>query len=374
MVTSPLYEIAGPNLGDLLRFLGPFANTVYLLRGKLETPLSSIPDDTKQLILNTDLIRVIKKNLNIMSRLVSYGLSQLIVTRFLLGLGRKVEVVLFYQSGLGVPALAARTMQKKVLVYFGGSGYRSLQAGNLQDKLLSLLIFAEEAIMAALANKVIVVTRQVAIPISKSRVFEAPTRLLDQKFFQRYRGRRGRSDNKVVVGYVGRLSPEKGVEELVDAFPLIVAKIPSAELLLVGDGPLKHKIEAKITEYSLQSRVSLTGWVSNVEAYLNKMSLIVLPSKTEGLPTILLEAIACKTPVLASMVGATPSIIKEDKTGFLLKSLELEYIAEKIIDLSGKPEVLRNVSSKAYVWLKENYSAKTASDSWSKVFESITRT
>lgn len=364
-----MYEIAGPNLGDLLRLLAPFAKTVYLLRGKLETPIFLDLDNTKQVVVNTSLIREIKRNFNMVTRVVSYGLSQLMVARILLEPRHEPEIVLFYQSSGVIPALVARVMQKKVLIYVGGSGFRSLQAGRFQDRLLSFFLYVEEAVMAGLAHKVVTVTRQIAIPVSESKIFEAPTRFLDQKFFKTYR--RKKSDNKFVVGYVGRLSAEKGIEELVDAFPIVVAKIPSARLLLVGDGPLKYKIEAKISEHSLQSRVSMTCWVNNVEAYLSKMTLIVLPSKTEGLPSILLEAMACKTPVLASMVGAIPSIIKEDETGFLLRSLEPEYIAERIIDLSGKPELLRNVSSKAYTWLIENYTAKIASDLWSKVFESI---
>jgi glycosyltransferase involved in cell wall biosynthesis len=136
---------------------------------------------------------------------------------------------------------------------------------------------------------------------------------------------------------------------------------------------MKRRIEARLSEPNIRGKILITGWVNNVQTYLNEMSLLVLPSKTEGLPNILLEAMACKTPVLASIVGAVPSIIKEDETGFLLRSLESDYLAERIIYLSGKPELLRNVSSKAYVWLRENYSAKTASDSWSRVFDSITR-
>lgn len=372
-MTSPLYEIAGPNLIDLLKLLAPFANSVYLLRGKLQTPIYGIPDDIKQVIVNTDLMRRIKKNYNMVTRLASYGLAQLIVARHLVRIGQDSEVVLFYQSGLAIPAVTARARRKKVLVYAGGSGYRSLLAGKMQDKLLSLLLYAEEVIMATLAHKVIAVTRHIQIPVSESKVIEAPTRLLDDTFFEKYR-RKKRPDGKVVVGYVGRFSPEKGVEELAEAFSIVVAKIPSARFLLVGDGPLKQKIEARLSERNnIRGKVQITGWVNNVQTYLLEMSLLVLPSKTEGLPNIILEAMACKTPVLASMVGAIPFILEEEVTGFLLRSLEPDYMAERIIDLCNKPELLQNVSSKAYVWLKENYSATTASDSWSKVFDSITR-
>lgn len=370
-MTSPLYEIAGPNLTDLLKLLAPFADSVSLLRGKFQTPISGIPVDTKQAIVNTDLIRRIKKNSNMVTRLVSYGLSQLIVARHLVEIGQAPEVVLFYQSGLAIPTLAARARQKKVLVYVGGSGYRSLLAGKLQDKLLSLLLYAEEAIMAALAHKVIAVTRHIQMPVSESKVLEAPTRLLDDAFFQKYK-REKEPDGKVVVGYVGRLSPEKGVEQLVDAFSIVVAKIPSARFLLVGDGPLKRKIEARLSELNnIRDRILITGWVNNVQTYLNEMSLLVLPSKTEGLPNIIFEAMACKTPVLASMVGAIPFIIKEDETGFLLRSLKPEYIAERIVYLSSRSELLRDVSAKAFIWIKKNYSAETPYNSWSRIFESI---
>jgi len=243
----------------------------------------------------------------------------------------------------------------------------------MQDKLLSLLLYAEEVIMATLAHKVIAVTRHIQIPVSESKVIEAPTRLLDDTFFEKYR-RKKRPDGKVVVGYVGRFSPEKGVEELAEAFSIVVAKIPSARFLLVGDGPLKQKIEARLSERNnIRGKVQITGWVNNVQTYLLEMSLLVLPSKTEGLPNIILEAMACKTPVLASMVGAIPFILEEEVTGFLLRSLTPEYMAERIVYLSSRSELLRDVSAKAFVWIKKNCSAETSYDSWSKVFDTITR-
>lgn len=370
VLISPFYEIAGPNLCDLLKLLIPFAETIYLLRGELKIPLHETCSNIKHVILNSNLVKRIRKKNGILARAISYGIAQVVVAKILLELRKQIDVILIYQSEAAISAFVARFMRKKVLVYVGGSGFKSFQAGKLPDKLLSLPLLIAEAIMMMLAHKIIMISRRVFVPLSLSKkILVAPTRLLDEEFFQRYRKRK--NEKELVIGYVGRLSHEKGVEELVNALPLIIAKLPTVKLLIVGDGPLRQKIEAKLSENNIRDSVLITGWINDVEAYLNEMSLLILPSKTEGQPNILFEAIACETPVLVSAVGGVPDIIKEGKTGFLLKSLKAKHIAERIIDLLNHPESLKSVSVEALAYLKENYDAKNAHDAWLRVFESL---
>jgi glycosyltransferase involved in cell wall biosynthesis len=101
------------------------------------------------------------------------------------------------------------------------------------------------------------------------------------------------------------------------------------------------------------------------------MKLLVLPSFTEGLPNILLEAMACGTPVLATPVGAIKDIIKESETGFLLKSDDPIHIAERIIELLNNPELLEEVSIKAYNYVRENFSFEKTLDAWRKILSEL---
>jgi glycosyltransferase involved in cell wall biosynthesis len=76
---------------------------------------------------------------------------------------------------------------------------------------------------------------------------------------------------------------------------------------------------------------------------------------------------ACETPVLATPVGAIPDIIRDGETGFLLKSNDPKYIAEKIVDLLNKPELLEKVSKNAYKWVRENFSEEKTLESWRRI-------
>jgi glycosyltransferase involved in cell wall biosynthesis len=289
------------------------------------------------------------------------------MAKILLGSLRRFDFTLFYQSEATIHVLLARVMRRRVIVYMGGSGFKTLHAGGLQDKLLSLPLLIGERLMSILAHKIILVTPQIAVSASLSKIFVAPTRLFDKEFFSTYQMTKKLAERETTVGYVGRFVPEKGVERLVDAFSYVVTRLPGVRLLLIGDGPSRLKIEAKIFKYGLEKSVLITSWVNNVELYLNKVKLLVLPSSTEGLPNVLLEAMACGTPVLAPPVGAIPDIIKEGETGFLLKSNDPKHIAERIIELLNKPDLLEKVSVNAYNYVRENFNFEKTLDAWRKI-------
>lgn len=94
-------------------------------------------------------------------------------------------------------------------------------------------------------------------------------------------------------------------------------------MLIGGDGELKESIAASLQEQGVTARVELPGWISHddLPRYLNQLRLLVLPSYTEGLPNIMLEAMACGTPVLATPVGAIPDVIIDGRTGFVMDNM-----------------------------------------------------
>jgi glycosyltransferase involved in cell wall biosynthesis len=139
-------------------------------------------------------------------------------------------------------------------------------------------------------------------------------------------------DRPPLIGYIGRLSGEKGVQHFAQALPAILSDRQDLRVLIGGDGPLKELIEASLQERGVTTRVDLPGWISHddLPRYLNQLRLLVLPSYTEGLPNIMLEAMACGTPVLATPVGAIPDVIIDGKTGFIMENNSPECIAENV--------------------------------------------
>lgn len=103
-----------------------------------------------------------------------------------------------------------------------------------------------------------------------------------------------------LIAYVGRLSPEKNVLTLVKTFGEIVESMSDVYLVIVGDGVLRRKIERVVREMQIQDRVFLLGYVFNIAPILEKLNCLVLPSRSEGLPQIVLEAWSFGVPVVAS--------------------------------------------------------------------------
>jgi glycosyltransferase involved in cell wall biosynthesis len=282
---------------------------------------------------------------------------------------KNLELVLAYQVVSLLPFGISRMLRKRNLVYIGGSIYESFfQFGSGRViPYASLLLWK---LMIKLADLVIVPTFAVAklSKLESSNIHEAPTRLFDPPFFKRYTIKKSFRERELVIGCVGRLTAEKNVLALAEAFQIMRRLIPNIRLLIVGDGPFRKKIERLDNG---KKTVSVTGWVENVEDYLNEMKLLILPSKIEGLPNVILEAIACGTPVIATSVGAIPDIIKDGETGFLLKSNDPRHIAERIIELLNKPDLLEKVSINAYKYVRENFSCEKTLEAWRRILSKL---
>jgi glycosyltransferase involved in cell wall biosynthesis len=139
------------------------------------------------------------------------------------------------------------------------------------------------------------------------------------------------ADAELVV-YVGRLVPEKGLRELLDAAALLVPQRPRLRLALVGDGPMRAELEARLAaDPSL--RVALPGALGpqEVARWMAASDLVTLPSYSEGHPNVLVEALACGRPVVATPVGGIPEVVDAD-CGLLVPAREPAALADGLRD------------------------------------------
>ena len=131
---------------------------------------------------------------------------------------------------------------------------------------------------------------------------------------------------------IGRLCEQKGQLLLVEAAARLKAKGVGFELVLVGDGPMRPDIEAVIAEHGLGSCVRITGWLSGqgVRGELEACRLMVLPSFAEGLPVVIMEAMALRRPVLTTAIAGIPELVRDGETGFLVPAGDIEQLVAKI--------------------------------------------
>jgi len=142
------------------------------------------------------------------------------------------------------------------------------------------------------------------------------------------------TDSETVrICYVGRLSEEKGVGLLLDAMRLVHSQRPSAKLTIVGTGPMAEQLGACADEAALGGCVEFRGYMRNSFEALGQADVFVLPSRSEGCPIVILEAMAMGLPVVATAVGGSVELVRHDETGLLVPYGEPQLLAQALIGL-----------------------------------------
>ncbi|TYC62730.1 glycosyltransferase [Marinobacter sp. BW6] len=174
----------------------------------------------------------------------------------------------------------------------------------------------------------------------------------------------------VILG-VGRLSREKGFDRLISAFSEFRKHSPTSGLVIVGEGKLRHQLEALIAELDIQDDVLMPGYCSTVPALLRQSQVLVMPSLTEGLPITLLEAISLKVPVVASAVGEIPKVLGDGKGGKLLRDLEPSTIAGAVEQTINDEERSRLRTEWAYEAVVKDFSSAAMAASYLEFYERV---
>ena len=133
---------------------------------------------------------------------------------------------------------------------------------------------------------------------------------------------------------VGRLSPEKGHLILLDAFATLQNRNPNAHLFLAGDGPMRPAIETHVASLGLSDAVTLMGWTDaqGIKEKLSETTVLVQPSFIEGLPVVIMEALARRRPVISTFVGGIPELVRPGENGWLVPAGEPDALAEAMIE------------------------------------------
>lgn len=149
-----------------------------------------------------------------------------------------------------------------------------------------------------------------------------------------------------IILFVGTLKNVKGIKYLIKAINIVKEKGLKTKLLLIGDGEQKKELEKLSDKLNLKENVNFIGRVNNKEIYKYMVAsdIFVLPSLSEGLPVVILEAMASGLPIIATKVGGVPEILKDKENGFLVDPKNSEQIAEKIIHLISNDNIRESIS------------------------------
>ena len=158
-----------------------------------------------------------------------------------------------------------------------------------------------------------------------------------------------------IVCAVGRLSPEKGFNHLIDAARQVVDREPSVGFVVLGDGPLRDSLAGQIARLNLQGRVVLAGFRDDLDRLVPQSDLLVQSSLTEGLPNVVLEAFAGAVPVVATDVGGTGEVVEETLSGYLVPPGDAAALARRIVDALGSETRRRAMGQRARRRVEEDF-------------------
>ena len=144
------------------------------------------------------------------------------------------------------------------------------------------------------------------------------------------KARLGLDPRRPLVGAVGRLSPEKGFDVLIDAVDRLLAGGHDLDLAIVGEGDDRSRLEARIAASRLGGRVSLLGFRADTADLYEAMDVFALSSYREGLPNVVLEALALEVPVVATRIAGVPRLIHDEANGLLVESGSADELAGAI--------------------------------------------
>jgi len=181
----------------------------------------------------------------------------------------------------------------------------------------------------------------------------------------------GLSEQSRMIGIIARLSFPKNHKLLFDAFQLIQEQYKDIYLLCIGDGPLRDELNIYARKLGIQDSVIFTGIRNDIPECLSMLDVLVLPSLWEGLPNVILEAMAAKCPVIASDVGGVKEVITDGVTGWLTRPGDKYQLAEKIYFVLTNPSHVEKVKILANNFVMQNFSIDRMVAETEKIYESI---
>jgi glycosyltransferase involved in cell wall biosynthesis len=186
-----------------------------------------------------------------------------------------------------------------------------------------------------------------------------------------WRRRWGISADEVVLGVIGRLSPEKGQQIFLEAFQGVVARSPNRRAVLVGDGPEKERLRQLVRRLGLANHVLFTGHDSHIEELYPALDLVVIPSLSEGLPNVLLESLLYGRPVVATEVGGIPEILKPAGGGWLVPPGNVLALEHAMLDALQDTARRTSSGSAGLEYVRRNCSPQRRAESVSRLYRCI---
>ncbi len=170
-----------------------------------------------------------------------------------------------------------------------------------------------------------------------------------------------------VIGSLGRLTEQKGYDLLVRA----LADLPGATLVLVGEGPQRGALEELAAQLGVSDRLVITGWMTDARRCLPAFDVFALPSRWEGMPLGILEAMHAGLPVVAGDVGSVAEAVRDGDTGYVVAPDDLAGLADRLRRLLADRSLRRSMGERGRVLAGEEFTAAAMARRYERIYERV---
>lgn len=312
-----------------------------------------------------------KKSKNNIIRILRYIKLQFMISLNLIKLSKNFDCIfLFLESGELFPVIIAKLLGKKVYWELP-SHFKEMLYYN-DDKITHILIYLQK-VSYSLVDHIILHSPNLidewGLERYVDKILFAHEYFVDFNIFRTEIEFKNREN---IIGFVGRLSKEKGILNFVKSIPLILRDFPKLQFCIIGDGNLKPKIVEYLNEKNLGENVKLVPWVKreDLPSYFNKLKLLVIPSYTESGPIVAIESMACGTPILLNKVGHISNILKNEKYEYILEDNSPNCIAEGVKKFLMDPNMNR-IACNSQKIVQRKFNLKETIMEWQKILRGI---
>lgn len=237
---------------------------------------------------------------------------------------------------------------------------------NVYEKTVSKWIIRSSDRIVAVSNAVM--KHALSLGASSSKVKVIPNGV-DTEEFKPKREFKKAGIKKII--FVGRLFPNKGVQYLVKAAPMVLAKHHRVEFIIVGRGPMEAELRNMIRRLNVEHAFKFLGIVPSVPEVMSQCDIFVRPSLTEGMPLTVLEAMACGLPVIASKIPGSSEVVKDGETGILVEVGNSEQLSNAIIRLLEDEDYAERIRARAYEFVKNHYGWDRVAEEYLKTYSDV---
>lgn len=213
--------------------------------------------------------------------------------------------------------------------------------------------------------------RRSGIPAEKLRLISNGVEIERFRDAQPTLAREVAAVDQPIIGFVGRLVPDKGGETLLRAAQNVLRGGRKAKVAIVGEGPARQQWESLASNLGIRDQVVFTGARTDMPGIYSSFHMLVLPSLCEAMPMCLLEAMAARKPVIATNVGAVSKIVDPDYTGLLIEPGDVKGLSAAITRLLDAPKLAHWMGENGYNRSKEHFSAEAMARQYLDVYRKV---